>query len=219
MANFFKKIRNIADAFMHPLPVDEAWYQDRLAICSGCEYNSDNVDDTDKSLVHKLREVANPCPEKRHCTACGCCIDRKTAVAGETCGMTELGMKPKWESIVVDDLSNKGVFIANKNPEVYKLLREGSKFTIDLGKVAQETVSFSFEVHTPKNYIFRNAIAGCGCTFIDKGEIEEGVFGFPIKLSTQNFAKNALTVKAISLYFKEGEIQRVINVQLKVVKI
>lgn len=223
VVNFFKKIRNIADAFSNPLPLEEGWYKERLEQCGPCEFNSENVKQEDKSWIHTIRDVANPCPEKRHCTVCGCCIDRKAAVPAESCGLkgslkhTQAGYKPKWDTLVVKDNVNNEIYAIKPEGQNYKLRREGNTFVLDLGTTKENKLSFKFEIATPEDHMLKNFVAGCGCTFVQVESLGKGKFIFPIELSTKTFIKNTVNSKFISIYFLENNVQKTVNIKINVI--
>lgn len=216
VGNLIKKSKAIYDAFTHDLPTGEKWYEDRLKICTGCEYNSENV--TDKSFGQILREAVDICPEKRHCRACGCCIDRKAALKYEECGIVELGKQPLWIKLEHEDNINKGVSVTNLSPDVAILRRDVNRFYLDAGDTEEKVLDFNFRVFTPIGYKFKSAQAGCSCTVAKAVEVDENNLDFNVRISTLNFRANVLTEKNVSLYYDQGNLPRVINIKFQMVK-
>lgn len=96
---FFLKIifnfKNIVKSFFIKNP---PYQKERLAVCNSCEYNSKNkntLTEQEKFYV-KLNNYADTC------TACGCGINRKTKIAEEDCGLTEINKKPKWQKLEIN---------------------------------------------------------------------------------------------------------------------
>lgn len=216
MSKFLKKVKNIGDAFLNELPVNEDWYQERLKICSGCEYNSDNIPKESKTLVQKIRGVANVCPEVRWCTLCGCCIDRKAAVPGEICGiysdkkMKEQGVKPKWMPISISNIDEK-ISVIKPDDESYILKREGDFFEINLGDCKGDVVEFNYEMIVPENFEIKSINAACGCTHPQVEKIDSGHFNFNVRISLKQLIKNTISSKTANIIFinsnKEEAVQ------------
>ncbi len=213
--NIFKKIRNIAQAMLNPLPVGEPWYEERLKICTECPLNSDNVEAIEGAL-HEVREFR--CPETRYCTACGCCIDRKAAVKAEECGAVDKGLAPKWTALEYADVNNQGFHIENLTPEICNLKQDGKKFLFDFGYIDQPKVEGVFEIEMPQGVTFKTAIAGCSCT-VTTPELKEGnILHFPYKVSTTGFRDGSMTDKNISIYFTRNGVDSVVNIKLRFYK-
>ena len=217
--NFFKKIRNIAEAFLNPLPTEENWYQERLKICTACPLNSDNCTEEQLTDMQKFRkETLSGCPEKRFCTACGCCIDRKAAVKVEQCGATEIGQEPKWVAIEIEDNNNKGFFVENLTPDKSKLSRVGGLYILDFGYVDSGKVTTTVQIEYPENTKFVNIIPSCGCTVAKTEQVSSTVIKFPLEISTNNFRAGTVIEKAITVSFMTGNLLKVINLKLKFYK-
>jgi hypothetical protein len=217
--NLFKKIRNIADAFLHPLPIEEKWYQDRLKICTDCPLNSDNCTEEQLSDMQKFRKNnISGCPEKRFCTACGCCIDRKAAVKIEQCGAVDIGKEPKWAAIEIEDKNNKDFFVENRTPELSKLSKVGGLYVLDFGYVGSGKVETTVEIEYPEGTKFTNIIPSCGCTVANIEYVDNTHIRFPLKISTVNFKAGAVTEKAITVSFMTGSLTKVVNFKLKFLK-
>ena len=96
---FFKKVllnaKNIVKSFF----IKSVDYQkQRLKICNSCEYNSKNKKElSEEDLFYiKMNGHADTC------LACGCGIERKTKIAEEDCGLTEINQKPKWQRLEIN---------------------------------------------------------------------------------------------------------------------
>lgn len=211
-----KKGKAIVDAFTHELPVGENWYQERLKICTGCEYNSENV--TEKSFGQKLREAIDICPEKRHCRACGCCIDRKAALKYEECGRTEVGLEPLWPKLELEDNVNKGVALINLSPESSLLKRDMNKFVFDAGETEEKKVDFKFRIFVPSTYKYKSAAAGCSCTVAQAEKVDDNHYDFTVRISTLSLRQGFLSEKNLSVYFDQGAFAKVINIKFQIFK-
>lgn len=215
-----KKGKAIVKAFTNELPVEESWYKARLEACSSCSLNSENV--VDKSFLQTLREGLDICPEVRYCTACKCCIDRKAAVKTEECGIRDKkgleNEKLLWESIESQDQVNKGVSVTNLSSDKILLKYKENKYYFDAGETTDKVVDVKFQVFIPNTYKYTSAVAGCSCTVADVVVISENIVEFNVKVSTLNFRVDIQTEKNISLYFTQGNLQRVLNIKIQATK-
>lgn len=214
--SIFNKVRNIADAFLHPLPIGEEWYEERLKICSSCELNSDNCDDKKLTLFQELRKnVIDICPEKRFCTACGCCIDRKAAVKVEECGAVELKQQPKWHALEIEDKNNKGFIVENLSSDSVHLSRKNGLYILDFGYVEKGQVLALIGIEYFKDAKLVNIIPSCGCTVVNIEHSSESYLKLPIRVSTLNFKSERMTEKSLTVSFIQGSLHKILNFKLR----
>ena len=214
VGNLIKKSKTIVNAYLQELPTGEKWYEDRLKICTGCKYNSENVEN--KTFGQKLREGAGF--DSRYCTACKCPIDVKASVKTEQCGAVELGMEPFWVALELDDNINKGVSITNLAPEVALLRRDVNRYYLDAAETSEKVVEFRFRIFTPLGYSYKSAVAGCSCTVAKADVVDENNLDFNVRISTLNFREDVVTEKNVQFHYNQGHMPRVINVKFLIIK-
>lgn len=216
----FKKVKAIASSFVAPLPKDESWYQERLKSCDTCEKNSDNVPKEHLSVMEEIKINFTPCPEKRVCTACGCCIDRKAAVKTEVCGLKELGLEPKWHALSVESPTNSGISLESLTPNVGSLFMEGFTFIVDVPPTSEELVVYEFIMRRKGGLKFKDFQAPCSCTVPSVKVIDKESVKMEAKISTKSF-KKGLNERSLVLYYYQGGNSGVgsVSVKFKIKKI
>lgn len=176
------------------LPVDESWYQERIAICTACEYNSKNVPAEELSFLDKRLCGSGP-----RCTACGCCTDLKTSVKTETCGLIELKKQPKWVALEVE--GEDSVTIINLNTSV-KTSRAGKEFLVDFGGTSEKVLRFDFNLTNGATMIFSKWAVACGCTHVENIEqLGESTIQVVGTISTLGF-RTGLNEKTLTIEYK-----------------
>jgi hypothetical protein len=174
--------------------VDEAWYQERIAICAPCEYNSKNVPEEDLTFLDKRLCGSGP-----RCTACGCCTDLKTSVKTESCGLTVLGKQPKWVALEVEGEEN--VSIVNTDTTV-KTTRAGKEFLIDFGGSKEKVLRFDFTLTNKAVMLFSKWAVACGCTHVENIEqINDATMRVTGTVSTLGF-RTGLNEKTLTIEYK-----------------
>lgn len=169
------------------LPV---WYEERLQICSDCEFNSKNIEETEKSKLRKGWEYI----AGAHCTdpSCGCTITQKAKIETEECP------KNYWQKVVNKSVGVKGkldVYISN-NKVLFTFDKNTNNYVIDYGQIPFQYES-SVDIYIKnKNITNIETKTSCGCTtanpvyFKDKIKIQIkydtnriGVFSKKVSLS------------------------------------
>lgn len=79
----------------------ETMAEERLAICRGCEYNSEN---------QKKAGIQISRPDE-HCRKCGCNLHLKTRYPSAQCPLST----PKWRALASDEESEKIMDMLDKN--------------------------------------------------------------------------------------------------------
>jgi hypothetical protein len=212
MANFLKKrkeqLSQIIEAFsQEELPVGEKWYQERLAICTACPHNSDNVAKENKTFVQNIRESIITCPQVRYCTACSCCIDQKASIKRAECGAVELGLEAKWKALEVFANDNSNVSVTQAGDRPLTIRTNGSTFFLDLGKTSEPVVDFSFVLFVPTKYEFVTSKVTCGCTVAEVEKIDEARTQFNMRISTVQFNPGGITTRTFYAEYKGKTVE------------
>jgi hypothetical protein len=212
MANFLKKrkeqLSQIIEAFsQEELPVGEKWYQERLAICTACPHNSDNVAKENKTFVQNIRENIITCPQVRYCTACSCCIDQKASIKRAECGAVELGLEAKWKALEVFANDNSNVSVTQAGDRPLTIRTNGSTFFLDLGKTSEPVVDFSFVLFVPTKYEFVTSKVTCGCTVAEVEKIDEARTQFNMRISTVQFNPGGITTRTFYAEYKGKTVE------------
>lgn len=167
-----KKIKEIIDAKLSDKSELGTWYEDRLKICSICEYNSVNKKDLSNKEIIKVALNLG----KNTCLACGCEIAAKTSVRSEICGLNTIGLPPKWLSLPETEIKvAEDFYIENLNPELINLTIEGSFIAEYKNLKFEQPSTFTLRIKSNNKNPINNfkAKAGCGCTttnIIKKGD-------------------------------------------------
>lgn len=218
----YKKAKTIAKAFMEPLPVDQEWYQKRLEICSTCPLNSANKKNL--TIAEKLN-ISNLvkkglCDNGNHCTACGCCIERKCATRIEDCGKASIGEEPEWRALDAPSKINKEISMENVTPEMGEIEVQDKQFDYNFGVSEKEKLTFSFRIRREGNkFELKNFRPGCSCTSVDSiSEAGENATQFNVSVSTKGFRKGWNSRKLFITHFLSGGREEEITINIKVNK-
>lgn len=215
-----EKAKTIAKAFLEPLPEGKDWYENRLKICSTCPYNTANIPKGQLKLKDKLKMKSGLCDNNNHCTACGCCIERKAATKSENCGLEKLYMEPKWKALAAQSNIQKDIFMENMTPEAGEIIVEDKQFTYDFGETTENRLQFKFRIKRLKAKLeIKNYRPGCNCTSVDSiSEIDENTTEFSVSISTKAFRKGWNSRKLYILYHLTPQKAEEITINLKVNK-
>jgi hypothetical protein len=202
----FKKVKTIAKAFVNPLPVGEDWYEKRLEICNGCEYNSANIESIKLSFGSKLKIQSKLCDNGNHCTACGCCIERKCGSRVSECGLVELKMEPKWKAIdfesektdfTVEYQGTDAIFSVSK-------VNDREEFLFDFGQSSANVLKSEFVIRNKKPFDVLKFEVSCGCTHPEVIQKEsETSYRIVVNLSTLKF-REGLNEKTMTFFMDMG---------------
>lgn len=189
MGDKVDKVKTIVKAFTNPLPVNEEWFKKRMEICSVCEYNSKNIDSDKLSAAAKIKKSV--CPEKQHCTACGCCLPQKPSQKTEQCGLFDIGIKPRWSAIEVKINKDKKLSTENLTPDIGSLSKFGNEIIYDLGESNDPKISFSILMSREGGFDVKSTKAGCSCTVAEPVKMTDDSYKFEVSLSTVKFTEGA----------------------------
>jgi hypothetical protein len=217
-----KKIKNIAKAFINSLPEGEPFYENRLEICNSCEYNTKNVDKDKLSMTDRIKISTGICDNNNHCTACGCCIERKCSVKEETCGLISIGESPKWTAIIVPSNEDDRVSIENLSEDTAKLTVNSGKgkagFIFDFGETSDQKLSTSFLLTKEDGLDVKNYTAGCSCTVGEMTEIDDKTCRFDVGISTITFREGEETTRTLQINYNDRNKVNHVTIVFKCVK-
>lgn len=213
----YKKAKTIANAFIKPLPVGEDWYEQRIEICKGCDYNIANVPDDKVKFTDKLKVQSGVCDDKEHCTACGCCILRKCAVKTETCGRKELGLTPLWQAIEVEGDKSLSIEVLDSTGLVSHSAKE---FLFDFGQSEEKVLKAHFILKAPAPIRFVKYAVSCGCTHPQEiVQPDDKSIKLKVDISTIGF-RVGLTEKLLTVEYKDYRNQtKTAVVRFRVIKL
>jgi len=199
----FKKVKTIAKAFINPIPVGQDWYEKRLDICNGCEFNSANIDPEKLSFGSKLKIQSGLCDKGNHCTACGCCIERKCGSRTSDCGLSEVpGSEPKWKAIDFE-LEKSTFFIEYQGTDaIFSVTKvnDREEFLFDFGQVSANVLKTEFKIKNKNPFEVIKYEVSCGCTHPEVIEREtENSYNIAVNLSTIGF-REGLNEKTITFF-------------------
>lgn len=217
-----KKAKTIAKAFLEPLPEDQEWYQKRLEICRTCPLNSANKENLTLAEKLNINNLVKKglCDNGNHCTACGCCIERKCATRTEDCGMVKIGEEPKWRALDAPSKVNPEISIKNMTPEMGEIEVEETQFNYNFGITEDNKLTFRFQIKREKNELeVKNYRPGCSCTSVDSvSEIDSNTTEFAVSISTKGFRKGWNSRKLFITHFKTPGMLEEITINMKVNK-
>lgn len=211
-----KKAKTIAKAFMEKLPEDQPWYKDRLAICATCPKNTANISSDKLTFVDKAKIASGLCDNGNHCTACGCCIERKAATKSEQCGLGEIGEQPKWPAIEVSGSIDKSLSLINISTDKGTISRGTTEFIYDLGDVSDAKIDFSFQLHRGRGLDIKNYQATCGCTVGEMEVVDDKTANFHMAISTAGFRPGPVKKSFTVTYFERSQKTRDIKIVFKI---
>lgn len=125
------RFKEIIKAYSSPVDEEQPHYKYRKSICDGCEFNTDNINPENQSIVVK---GLNAFSKTSRCNACGCPLTRKCASKTSYCGLkgkiiNGKVMEPKWTPVEFEMRGNR-FKILNLMPE-----------TTDTEKIDKDTIS------------------------------------------------------------------------------
>jgi len=200
------KLRTIFQALTSEIPVDEPWFQERLSACEGCEWNSDNVEQSELSFANKTK-INLACSESSLCTACGCCLHEKLGQKTENCGLIGVaGEETKWRALSAETSSVKeiNVEILEGSADSVDIDIAGKYFMIRVGNVKTVTKSIKLRINRPAGLKISKLKATCGCTVASYVQVNPETIEATIKIDTTAFTNNARFEKSLNVIYFEG---------------
>jgi hypothetical protein len=208
------KTNTIINAFTGSIPYGEQWFEERKAICDGCEYNSKNR--KSETLAEKAQDLLHG--GEPYCRACLCFIDRKAAMKEETCGLKEKGLVPKWNALMVHTTSSKDYNLYNNTPKVctIDLSDDEERYEVNYGDLTEKSdtkIQLVLEGECP----ITDVTVGCGCTLASWAKIGDNLYELNTSLKMSminkgNFRKN------IYVKYKVEDEERKATIALKGIK-
>jgi len=214
------KAKTIVKAFLSELPVDEKWYQDRIAACDVCEYNTKNKDKKDLRITDRIKMATGVCDNDNHCVACGCCIERKCSVKSENCGKLSIGLEPNWIALEVPSFVDKKISIINMTPEIGKVYVDGGFFVYNVGEVRDTKTTFTFRIHKEDGLDVKNYNTPCSCSVADMTTIDNKTVEFKLDISTKTFETGVETTRNMTITYNLSDRigTKNINLAFKITK-
>lgn len=211
-----KKVMTIAGAILSENPVNEDWYQERLAICEGCPLNSKNIASENLDISTKAKNLARP--GQPVCTACGCWINDKASVKSEVCGRVKKGKNPLWPALELElDLDRK-VTIENLSPKIGVISQSGPIFVVKLNKSEEPVVMFEFLVSNSSGFKFETQRLSCSCLSSTVTQENKNSCKIAAKISIKDF-KIGLNERAMEIkYVTRNRQSKSINVKFQYIK-
>lgn len=215
MRKAIKKAIVIAKALTTAPPVEEEWYQNRLEICKGCEFNSENVAKESWSLATKIKNDARP--GEPVCTACGCWINAKAGVRTEVCGRVKLGKVPLWPALQIENSLDPGLSIDNLSPTLGTIVQEGEIFVINLKKQEELLVLFNFQLIHETGFVYEYSRPSCSCTVAEVKIVNPKICQFSLKISTKEF-KVGITERSLEVGYRQGRHLKKAYIKFRYIK-
>ena len=198
------KIRTIKDAFTSEIPTEETFFKERMKICEGCEFNSENMEPENISITQDI-QIKNICKFKRMCTACGCCLDEKVGQKSETCGLKQKGQTPLWEALKADTSSanDLNVEILNKTAKTVQLDIKKQYFAVGLGEDLTGVLPIELLISREAGLRISSIKPGCQCTVSTQEQVSDTEVKISLKIDTSKFDKGVRFEKPVTVnYFK-----------------
>lgn len=210
-----KKAVTIAKSMINDLPVDQKWYQDRISACAACPLNTENMTPEQISnLSAKMKftlEYGCKKDEKRLCSICGCCTDRKAAVKSETCPKKDIGQEPEWLPIQIENSLDKNIVIENLTPDHGRIFQNGAVFFINLKKTDKPVLNFDIIVQNLKGLKFHYQRVGCSCLLSSVTTIDDKSLRVETKISIKDF-RPGLNERSMEIdYFNRNNQKRSVS--------
>lgn len=211
------KILTVARAFTSTSTIDETILKQRREICSTCDFNSNNVESKDMGFIEKARKKL--LDNEPFCTACGCQVNEKTSQDTEECGLSEKGLKPKWNRLKLETTNRLDLNLINKSSEYVNidLAKNKLAFEINYGEVNKETLSeieFLLKSKVGVEFSMTKFRPSCGsCTKATYEKIDSHTYKANVKLNTTNMM-SGLFRKTIYLTYKLNNLERTSEIKL-----
>jgi len=185
-----KQVSQIFRAYSQPVPVDQPYFKERIAICDPCEWNSANIAPEKLSVADK-NKIKVFFKGEPMCTACGCCIPLKAGLRDSVCGLKSKGKKPKWDTAFdkhskVYGLANKSLIANNLTPDegVLSPMDGGFKYKVNVLPVDSKMVELVIKITDIHGFSLINQITSCGCTAAKAEAIDDKSCKLTYQIST-----------------------------------
>ena len=166
------------------------WYKDRLNVCLGCPYNSENK--ASLSIKEKAIVVANL--GKPSCLACGCEIAAKASIETEQCGLVKIGKESKWVSLNLST-DSKFIVVNNSTEKVNVTSLNNNRYVLNYNDLSHRQDSTIKLTISKKGLKIKKLVvaSSCGCTTPEKSFDDNNDITLTIRYATENigyFDKN-----------------------------
>lgn len=216
--NAFKNRKQIAEAYSKDKPVEELFYQKRLAICEECPMNSKNNFSLTSEIIGKLTS------EEAVCNACSCPIERKAGIKTAICGMVVQGAAPKWYPIVAEDEVGIQFFtVENLSFDLADLKvkeRNGENtYVFDCGEIGQDIaiIPIKFIVQGWTKMQIIDMWQDCNCYNVDLVQKPDSIEG-TILVPTKQFQPGYVVEKEFTINFLQEKGENKVKIKFKFIR-
>lgn len=199
----------ILTAFTKELPVDEAWYQDRLAICKVCPYNSLNT--PPEGFIQKARKIIDN--NKPHCRACGCYIEEKCGMKEEACGLETINQAPKWPRLLVHTMNKEDWNIHNNSPEKINidLAKDGNSYVVRYLTPVTDKSDTSIEILMEGLGEILEVKVACSCTLPSFFKLGEDLYRVKLAIKNDRLERGKLFNKGVYVKYSIAEGEKTVE--------
>lgn len=207
-----KKIKAIAGSYINELPVGEEWYEKRLAACTDCKYNTDNIPEEERTVLQNIRLSAGAA---RFCSICLCPIDRKCSVKTEQCALSTLTppQDPRWNRLEVESTTRDGVTVENLS-DTTKLSYNNNEYLFDFGITEEKAIECKFKVTRKNGLKILSVKPACGCTVPTINSFNNKSAILTTRISTVGF-KQGLNEKTLSINYQDGNTIKEVHIRFR----
>ena len=209
-----QKIKNIVEGFTSKEPTEESWYQRRMEICGGCEYNSHNIEKSKLSSVTKIK-LETICKDDFVCTACGCCGSKKARVPDSVCGKVELGLEPEWGPIEIMSEVDKNLTVSTNDDSMMISNKDRKVYLTRRFRTEEKVIKFKLFVEHKKKLKVISVEAGCSCTVAKHVELTDKKSSVDLSISTKGFKGAASERSVLVKYFLTQSRSEELNIVLR----
>jgi hypothetical protein len=211
----------IAEAFLNELPVEEAWYQKRLALCEACEWNTKNYAPADlrgrmelrtRQLVHGFQDS---------CVKCGCFIRQKCAARSVACSLEKEGTA-KWHRLEVITSGGSDLNLLNLSEEICNVdldEKDGgfAVMYVPFRKPERKELISHFVLETKNGAKIEEVTAGCSCFSVRSKMTSENEWCLEIAFRLDRLEEKQHGKDLFVKYRKKDGTERIVNVKQKLV--
>jgi hypothetical protein len=222
----------IFDAYTSKLPEGEAWYEERLRLCAGCEYNSKNMKDGElwkrMTLWEKAKKAVNDAAHLGldYCTLCLCPIKQKCGSEHVACALEESGIgKARWNRRKVITSRADDFNLINASPEMCNVNLDENQNEFEIlynlidGSVADHVTSSFILEHNPIAPIRGIEVKPtCGCTVSETRQHTDNQYLVRIQLNTGGFHNGWFRKVLIVDYLRDSQPRQLLIALKGIVK-
>jgi hypothetical protein len=210
-------IKVIAGAFLNDLPVDEVWYQKRLAACEACEWNTKNYAPLDVSGRIELRASQLLHGFQDSCVKCGCFIRQKCAAREVACSLETEG-RAKWHRLEVITSGASDLNLTNLSEEIcnINLDENGSGFVvtyIPFRKSEKKELEARFILKTKNGVKIEEVTASCSCFSVRSKTVSESELQLDVVFHVEQLTTGKISKEIFVKYRKKDGSERIVGIR------